>query len=125
MSLPHPCALGGLLLALLPSCSRRLEASLDPLVGQWTTADPLYGGRSFEITGANTLLIGVGEGEVQRCPILTVEADALGSDRTLYTLVYRDVHGLRDTFEVEYSSTRGTLRMPNRPGIHWSRQDAP
>ena len=125
MAIPHPCALAGLLLALLPSCSRRLEASLDPLVGHWTTTDPLYGGRSFEITGADTLVLGVGEGELQRCPILAVEADALGSDRTRYTLVYRDVHGLRDTFELDYSSKRGTVRMPNRPGIDWCRQDAP
>ena len=74
-ALPLRLLAGVLLLALLPACRGRPEPALEPLIGRWTTLDPLYAERSFEITAGRELELGTGEGRAERCPIVAVEGE--------------------------------------------------
>jgi hypothetical protein len=125
MSLPLARVSIGALLALVLACRGRPEPALEPLIGRWTTSDPLYAERSFEITPARELVIGIGPEQADRCPIVAVEGEARDAERQSYSLVYVDGEGERCVVDLEYVAPRRSIRLRSRPDVLWTREEQP
>jgi hypothetical protein len=90
------------------------------LIGTWTTKDPRYSGRSFEI-GAETISFGMGKAEISVGFIQNVESTSETSG-TFYTISYT-LDGSRDQVSFRYGDGDKTLRFLHQEQIVWVKDD--
>ena len=103
----------------LYNCETRTKIS-DDLWGVWTTSEPRYKDRSFEIT-KDLIILGTGVASGDSCSIKKIEKEDQGTKR-LYVIYYDTSEGDEQQFSFYYSTKKGgTIRLKNQKDIVWKR----
>jgi len=93
----------------------------DELVGMWKTPDPKYASSYLQITNA-LIVFGTQEGTVEIRSLDGVTAER-AEIRTLYTIDYSGVGGVRRKFSFYYDPRGpGTIRLRNQQHIKWLKE---
>ena len=90
------------------------------LIGKWTTSEPRYEDRFFEIT-KETLVYGLG-GDKQDVYFVSNLETRLQGNQILYTLSCKDTDGLKFTRSFYYESANGgVIRFKNQKHVEWTK----
>lgn len=91
------------------------------LIGIWTTDDPRYLDRCFELT-VDTITLGTGEGRQPSYPVQALQK-SLDKGITSYRLTYTDpVEGVTDTLSFEYEpKDGGAIRLKHQHHAVWQK----
>ena len=91
------------------------------LIGKWTTSEPRYEDRFFEIT-KETLVYGLG-GDKQDVYFISNLETRLEGNKLLYTLSCKDTNGLKFTRSFYYESLNGgVIKFKNQKNIEWMKK---
>ncbi|MFB3884155.1 MAG: hypothetical protein ACE144_02935 [Thermodesulfobacteriota bacterium] len=105
-----------MLLCFGPQCGKNKNVP-DHLLGEWTTSDPKYEDRFFEIDRA-TITFGVGEGQSDTHSITSIEIEK----ESLYTIYYKNGEGLESKFSFTYQPTgQGEIKLKNQDQFVWTK----
>ncbi len=121
-----PLFAGLLLACCLPClfCGEAPDKTVpETLFGIWTTSNPRYVDRFFELTPDSIMRVGTGGDNVDAYAIRNVEAvpqDAL----TLYTITYLNDAGHTYEFKFSYDPfDGGIIVFVNQDGMRWTREE--
>lgn len=113
-----------LIVAFLAFLPRKHGSLPDQLAGVWTSADPRYADRSFELT-QSTVAFGTGGQAVDLYLISDVEKAPQG-DKTLYEIHCHRMKGAKEKISFFYTlQDGGTIRFKNQTHIVWTKKETP
>ena len=88
------------------------------LIGRWTTSEPRYQDRFFEIT-KETLTYGLGGDKIDVYLISSMKESLEGNNR-LYTINYKNTDGLKFTQSFYYHPENGgSIQLKHQEHIEW------
>lgn len=103
----------------LPKKNKELPENL---MGRWTTSEPKYIDRYFELT-KTTFTYGLGENKENVYIISSIEKSMEGN-KTLYTISYKDPAGLVLTRSFYFESVDGgVIKFKNQKKIEWTKEE--
>ena len=92
------------------------------LIGKWTTSEPRYQDRFFEIT-KKTFTYGLGEDKEDINFISSIEK-SLEGNHILYTINYKNKDGSAFTRSFYYKSSNGdVITFKNQKDIKWTKEE--
>ena len=96
------------------------EVFPDHMIGKWTTAEPRYTDRFFEIS-QTTFTYGLGGDKKDVCIISSIEK-SVQDNTTLYTIKYRNVDGIKYTRSFYYfPGNGGVIKFKNQKNVEWTK----
>ncbi len=96
------------------------ESIPDSMIGRWTTSEPRYTGRFFELS-KTTFTYGLGGDKKDVCVISSIEKSVQNND-TLYTINYHNTDGIEFTRSFYYyPGNGGVIKFKNQKGIKWTK----
>ena len=96
------------------------EVFPDHMIGKWTTAEPRYTGRFFEIS-QTTFTYGLGGDKRDVCVISSIEKSIQGNN-TLYTINYHNTDGIEYTRSFYYfPENGGMIKFKNQTYVEWTK----
>ena len=122
-SLASLLILGGVLTTGAACRETRNRNVPEELLGIWTTNDPRYEDRYFELTTEATMIVGTGEGNSDTYIITNIESVTV-SALTDYTLSYFKNAGNEYKFRFRYDPfDNGIIRFVNQKALKWRRKE--
>ena len=99
---------------------KKYEVFPDRMIGRWTTSEPRYTDRFFEIS-QTTFTYGIGGDKKDVCIISSIEKSVQGNT-TLYTIKYRNVDGIKYIRSFYYfPGNGGVIKFKNQKDIKWTK----
>lgn len=96
------------------------EVFPDSLIGRWTTSEPRYNDRFFELS-KTTFTYGLGGDKKDVCVISSIEK-SVQDNNTLYTINYYNIDGMEFTRSFYYyPANGGVIKFKNQEGIKWTK----
>lgn len=96
------------------------EVFPDSLIGRWTTSEPRYKDRFFELS-KTTFTYGLGGDKKDVCVISSIEK-SVQDNNTLYTINYYNIDGMEFTRSFYYyPANGGVIKFKNQEGIKWTK----
>jgi len=96
------------------------EVFPDSLIGRWTTSEPRYKDRFFELS-KTTFTYGLGGDKKDACVISSIEK-SVQDNNTLYTINYHNIDGMEFTRSFYYyPGNGGEIKFKNQEGIKWTK----
>jgi hypothetical protein len=96
------------------------EGFPDCLIGRWTTSEPRYTDRFFELS-KTTVTYGLGGDKKDVCVISSIEKSVQDND-TLYTINYHNIDGTEYTRSFYYyPANGGVIKFKNQKSIKWTK----
>ncbi len=93
----------------------------DSLIGRWTTSEPRYKDRFFELSKV-TFTYGLGEDKIDVHFISSIEK-SVQDNNTLYTINYHNIDGIEYTRSFYYyPANGGVIKFKNQKGIKWTKK---
>jgi len=93
----------------------------DSLIGRWTTSEPRYKDRFFELSKV-TFTYGLGEDKIDVHFISSIEK-SVQDNNTLYTINYHNIDGIKYTRSFYYyPANGGVIKFKNQKGIKWTKK---
>jgi hypothetical protein len=90
----------------------------ESLIGRWTTSEPRYKDRFFELS-KETITYGLGEDKTDVHVISSIEI-SVQDNKTLYTINYHNLDGLEFTRSFYYfPSNGGVITFKNQEDVKW------
>ena len=106
--------------SIFVSCTGKHSDIPEDLIGKWTTTEPRYEDRFFEIT-KETLIYGLG-GDKQDVYFISSLERNLGENQLLYSISYKNKDGFKFTRSFYYESVNGgVIRFKNQKHIEWTK----
>ena len=94
----------------------------DSLIGRWTTSEPRYKDRFFELS-KTTFTYGLGGDKKDVCVISSIEK-SVQDNNTLYTINYHNIDGLEYTRSFYYyPANGGVIKFKNQKDIKWTKNE--
>jgi hypothetical protein len=101
--------------------SKEIKDFPEDLIGQWTTSEPRYQDRFFEIT-KETLAYGLGGGKIDVYFISSMK-ESLEGNNILYTINYKNTDGLKFTQSFYYHPENGgSIQLKHQEHIKWTKE---
>ena len=102
------------------SCTGKHTNIPENLVGIWTTSEPRYEDRFFEIT-KETLIYGLGGDKKDIYSVSSIE-ESLEGNNIIYTISYKNTDGFKFTRSFYYESVEGgVIRFKNQKQVKWTK----
>jgi hypothetical protein len=96
------------------------ESIPDSMIGRWTTSEPRYTDRFFELS-KTTVTYGLGGDKKDVCVISSIEK-SVQDNNTLYTINYHNTDGIEFTRSFyHYPGNGGVIKFKNQKGIKWTK----
>ena len=96
------------------------EVFPDSLIGRWTTSEPRYKDRFFELSKV-TFSYGLGEDKIDVHFISSIEK-SIQDNNTLYTINYHNIDGLEYTRSFYYyPANGGVIKFKNQKNVEWTK----
>ncbi|MBW1728330.1 MAG: hypothetical protein JRI69_13850 [Deltaproteobacteria bacterium] len=96
------------------------EVFPDPMIGRWTTSEPRYTDRFFELS-QTTFTYGLGGDKKDLCVISSIEK-SVQDNNTLYTINYHNIDGMKYTRSFYYyPANGGVIKFKKQEGIKWTK----
>jgi len=90
----------------------------ESLIGRWTTSEPRYEDRFFELS-KEKITYGLGEDKIDVNVISSIDK-SVKDNNTLYTINYHNLEGLEYTRSFYYSpSNGGVITFKNQMDVKW------
>jgi len=107
--------------SIFVSCTKKSTDIPEDLIGKWTTSEPRYHDRFFEIT-KETFVYGLGGDKEDVYLISNLKKD-LEVDNILYTIDYKSEDGHQFTRSFYYvPCNEGIIRLKHEEHIEWHKQ---
>jgi hypothetical protein len=109
-------------LLLLTGCNWRQSKTLPTLlVGEWSTDEPRYHGRSLKLE-PDRITFGLGGVAPDKSEHVERVKMSPSDDPTDYAIKLRTEDGTRDSLLLEFNPENGELRLKNQPAVVWKRK---
>ncbi len=109
-----------IIITILIFFTKQDEGVPDRLVGRWTTSEPRYKDRFFELSKV-TFSYGLGEDKIDVNFISSIEKN-IQNNNTLYTINYHSTDGLEYTRSFYYyPANGGVIRFQNQQNVKWTK----
>lgn len=92
----------------------------DPMIGRWTTSEPRYTDRFFELS-QTTFTYGLGGDKKDVCVISSIKK-SVQDNNTLYTINHHNTDGMKYTRSFYYyPANGGVIKFKNQEDIKWTK----
>ena len=100
---------------------KKNEVFPDVMMGRWTTSEPRYTDRFFELS-QTTFTYGLGGDKKDVCIISSIEK-SVQDNTTLYKINYQNVDGIKYTRSFYYfPGNGGVIKFKNQKDIKWTKK---
>ena len=109
-----------IIITILIFFTKQDEGFPDRLIGKWTTSEPRYKDRFFELSNV-TFSYGLGEDKIDVYFISGIE-EKIYKTNTLYTISYYNTDGLKCTRSFYYYPAKGgVIKFKNPRDVEWTK----
>lgn len=111
------------LLTTMLGCTPGHEKTVpEDLLGVWTTSEPKYADRFFELA-KDAIIFGTGGDDFDVYPVESVERTR-DEEGLVYNIRYLNREGQPYTFSIYYdASHHGVIRLKHQKHFHWTREE--